>query len=268
MQLNYVKPKKVPHLIDEFYTLEVIETNFPFQNIIIPLGFCGCSFTYESGQKENTNKEELSAKDLIFSGVFNQPYSFEINKYGYSCGVNFTPSAMYKITKADISKYTNKLIPLLEVNKELAEKLSSIFIKHKENPEKSFSEVEGYLAALPLYEDIDTQLIDKAIALIQEKEGLLSIEEVLNLLPYSQKTLETKFKRIIGLTPGCYMRLYRFISLMRKYDNKEISLTDLIYKYNYYDQSHFLKDFKKFTLKSPKNYFEKDYTIVRKYLAE
>ncbi|WP_452597659.1 helix-turn-helix domain-containing protein, partial [Pontimicrobium sp. MEBiC01747] len=73
---------------------------------------------------------------------------------------------------------------------------------------------------------------------------------------------------IVGVTPGKYIKLYRFLKLMRKYASKPIKFKDLIFMYDYYDESHFLKEFKLFMKESPKEYFKKDNTFMKEYLKE
>ena len=55
---------------------------------------------------------------------------------------------------------------------------------------------------------------------------------------------------------------------MKKYQSQVINLKDLIYMYNYYDQSHFTKDFTLFMKETPKAYFKKEYPLIKKYLKE
>ena len=62
--------------------------------------------------------------------------------------------------------------------------------------------------------------------------------------------------------------MIRFNKLMIKYQSNEIELKDLIYKYNYYDQSHFSKDFKLFMNQSPKFFFKQDFPLLKEYLKD
>ena len=99
--------------------------------------------------------------------------------------------------------------------------------------------------------------------MIKEEQGLLSVNDLLKKVPFSQKTLENNFKKMVGLTPSKYIRIQRFLNLMKKYENNTIDFKDLIYMYNFYDESHFAKDFKSFTSKLPKDYFTEDFFIMK-----
>ena len=90
--------------------------------------------------------------------------------------------------------------------------------------------------------------------------------DIVDEILISQKSLEIYFKKIVGLTPGRYIRQFRFLNLMKKHLSKEIDLKDLINKYNYYDSSHFAKDFKLFMNQDLKSFFKQDYTLIEKLI--
>lgn len=268
MKLKYYDTFEVENLIQEFYTLSFSEKVVPFTSEIIPFGFNGLTYIYSKGQTARINKEEKVLKNLIFSGMFYKSYQFSVNEAGFSCGINFTPTTFYKLTGLDLSKFTNKQTALKEVSVKLNSSLSNIFETNKENPEKLFEQISTKLLSIPLIKDKDTKIIDRLITIIHKKEGMLSVKELAKNVNFGKKTLETKFKKIIGLTPGKYIRLHRFLNLMKKYEKDQIDLRDLIFMYNYYDESHFAKDFKCFTSKSFKEYFKKDFLLIKEALKK
>lgn len=76
-----------------------------------------------------------------------------------------------------------------------------------------------------------------------------------NLTSFSEKTLERYFKTQIGLSPKRYMRICRFNAVKAFLDkNPEIDWHDVIFSFGYYDQSHFIKEFKEFSDKTPTRY--------------
>ena len=268
MKLKYYDILKTSHLVEEFYHISYSKDSLPLKTIMIPLGFTGFTYVYNSGQKTTINNKTTNLKGLVLNGQFDKSYEFIVEKVGFSGGLNFKPTALHKLTNLDISKFTNKNCFFNQIDSILSQKFEEIFIQNNSNFKKLFEEIENLLTQLPLIENKNTIVIDNVVAIIHQKEGMLSVNELLNHIPFGQKTLETQFKKMVGLTAAKYIRLHRFLNLMKQYENNAISLKDLIYMYDYYDQSHFSRDFKSFTHKSPRQFFKEDYAIVKEALKK
>ncbi|MEP6923401.1 MAG: AraC family transcriptional regulator [Pyrinomonadaceae bacterium] len=72
---------------------------------------------------------------------------------------------------------------------------------------------------------------------------------------FSTRQFERKFKELAGFSPKLYQRIMRFQSAANKYGSEYPSLTEIAYDCGYYDQSHFINDFKEFSGYNPKHYF-------------
>ena len=266
MTLEYLDAKIPNPLITEFFHLRFETEDLPFQSTILPI----CSTTLTSTYKNNHHfvfkEEQTVINDLIVTGQFYESYQFLVREKGHSFGITLHPTALYKLTGLNIYKIKNKHIPLRDFSKELYAELHPIFFAYENDMQKLTQNLNDVISKLPLTKNANTSKIDKVIDIIHTKEGLLNTYDLLEHIDFSQKTLETHFKKIVGLTPGRYIRLYRFLKLMRKYESKEIELKDLIHMYNYYDHSHFAKDFKHFMKQTPKDYFKSDHPLLNLYL--
>ena len=267
MILTYFENEKTSPLVEEFYELLSDKECIPFRTPILPLGQTSITYVFNKGQKALINSKEIPLYGLMVSGQFYKSYQFISDQEGTLFGMSLHPTALHKILNTDISKLENKHVPLAKINKECCVKLDSIFNAYT-NPKKAIKAINRFLRETPLTINQNTILIDKAIDLIRAKEGILSIDDILKEVNLSQKTLETQFKKIVGITPGKYIRLFRFLKLMKKHHNQEIDLQDLIYMYNYYDTSHFNKDFKLFMNDTPTSYFSKEHSFLEKILKK
>ena len=268
MNLTYFDTKKVSPLVEEYFSLSFSKEVVPFQSTILPIATSILTCIYSGDQKAVVNNKEISLDGLILSGQFFRSYQFEVKSEGFSFGISFHPSTLHKLLNINISKLTNKHVLLKEIHPTFFKQLNPLFLSYNDDPNKLTSELNRLILSLPLHENDTTKYIDNTIDYIRKKEGMLSVEDILKIVPFSQKSLESHFKKIIGLTPGKYMRLYRFLNLMRKYESQEIDINDLIYMYNYYDHSHFSKDFMLFMKETPKSYFKKDYPLLKKVLKK
>jgi AraC-like DNA-binding protein len=73
----------------------------------------------------------------------------------------------------------------------------------------------------------------------------------------SLRQFERRFKELSGFSPKSFLRITRFNSVLKKgFQHK--SLTEIGLECGYYDQSHFIHDFQKFSGITPKEYFKKE----------
>ncbi len=98
-------------------------------------------------------------------------------------------------------------------------------------------------------------LINHAIQLIKQQNGIVRIKELAGSLHISQDPFEKRFRTLVGATPKQYASIVRLKHLIQKYPSYT-SLTDASYEAGYFDQSHFIKDFRLFTGQAPKDFFK------------
>lgn len=265
MIYNAYKSNDSSNLIDEFFELKFSKSILPFQSRLLPLGKHFVSYTYKGLNKISVNGENYNAKDIVISGQTKKSYLLNIDEETECFGIRFHPTALYKLTQLDVSTINDKHIPLSQFSLPLYNTLNTFFSK-KVNIEEALKDLQSILKELPLKINNHTENVDNALAIINNKKGKISVNDLLEKIPVSQKTLETKFKLMVGLTPKKYARLYRFSMLMKKYNEKELKFKDLIEMYNFHDGSHFSKEFKYFMNQSPKAYFKNESELIKKYL--
>lgn len=87
---------------------------------------------------------------------------------------------------------------------------------------------------------------------VLQQNDICSIKELMSLTNYSYSTLERLFKKETGLTPKKYFVFKRFKSTLEEViPSGNTDWFDYISKYGYYDQSHFIKEIKKYTQYTP-----------------
>jgi AraC-like DNA-binding protein len=97
-------------------------------------------------------------------------------------------------------------------------------------------------------------LVTSAISMIYKSKGNIRIKELLTELHVSQSVLEKRFRQIVGASPKKFASIVRFKNTIYSYDRNK-SLTDLGYEAGFYDQAHFIKEFRYFTGDSPEIFF-------------
>lgn len=114
--------------------------------------------------------------------------------------------------------------------------------------------IESFLESEFRVKDLNT--IEKSInkLAINKSKKLKDIAAELNI---SEKTLNRLFHKYVGCSPKNFKKIYRFRGAINDYNLKDFNLTQLCLENEYYDSSHFVKEFKKLTGEKPSSYFNK-----------
>lgn len=97
---------------------------------------------------------------------------------------------------------------------------------------------------------------------IMKSEGEYSVAELVKLIGFSERQLERKFKKQVGLSPKMLSRIVRFQKILRlAQTSKNMTLVDAAVSCGYYDQSHFIRDFTKFSGDSPLKYLASEHPM-------
>ena len=106
--------------------------------------------------------------------------------------------------------------------------------------------------------------IDSIINHINTTKGVINIHSVASEFNCSISRLERNFKEFAGLTPKSYSKLIRLRNVIRLAARKD-SLMDIIYSLGYYDQAHFIKEFKSYVGESPLKFLNSDRNYKRDF---
>jgi AraC-like DNA-binding protein len=97
-----------------------------------------------------------------------------------------------------------------------------------------------------------TQLVSSII----HHPGSYSVPTLATDAGMSVRHLERQFARYVGFSPKRFMRINRFQQVLKLYPGPNRNLVDIAYECGYYDQAHFIHDFKKFAGIHPSSYFK------------
>ncbi len=102
--------------------------------------------------------------------------------------------------------------------------------------------------------DIQTdKLIVEAVKLIYQTNGTIRIKELSQKLLISQSPFEKRFRKVVGTTAKKFASIVRFNAVLDNLTQTK-TLTEICYENNFFDQAHFIKDFKQYTGDTPENF--------------
>ena len=113
--------------------------------------------------------------------------------------------------------------------------------------------LEGFLLK-HLKQDLFDERIPHIITLLKNSHNY-SVDQISNAVCLSPRRLREIFCKQTGFSPAFYKKTMRFNKACSQLvENQDVSLTDVAYANNYFDQSHFIKDFSFFAGITPSQF--------------
>ncbi|WP_333820448.1 helix-turn-helix transcriptional regulator [Ohtaekwangia sp.] len=106
------------------------------------------------------------------------------------------------------------------------------------------------------------QVVHNVITDMRDVDFCDNIQRVASRYGISSRYLQKLFVEYTGLSPKLYYKINRFQRSLILTGNHEESLTSIAYQAGYFDQSHFVRDFKLFTGFSPSAFNTKDSSAI------
>ena len=126
------------------------------------------------------------------------------------------------------------------------------------SPARKFRLVEDFLMALLDSETEVNPCVDFAVDGITRDPSQTNLAKLSDRIGYSQKHLISMFKKNVGITPKTYVRVMRFQKAIAAVESSEsIDWTAIALESGFYDQAHFINDFKALSGFTPREYFAK-----------
>ena len=211
--------------------------------IIIPDG-SGCMvFTYEDNNLSSslwgaTTKTVAVKKD--------------INSEKIRFFIEFMPGGLRAITGIKQSELSDVKVPIDEIDKSLENFLIQA-IENSKNIDDMISMVNLIFLKAIDRNNKEHSVIDSALHKIKYLNSGLTIKELSVSECISERHLHRLFNEYIGINAKMFIRLARInnsIKLLKKINSE--NCLDITYSLGFYDQSHFINDFKQICGVSPK----------------
>jgi AraC-like DNA-binding protein len=209
-----------------------------------------------------------TCKGAWLSGARNELLTIDAGGAGSSMLViTFRPGGAFHFAHFPICEITGQVIEADLAFGRLVQELRERLLAST-SPLEKFHLTETYLNSQILKEEIP-QVISYATALITNEPTTNALRQLTQLSGYSQKHFIALFKKYTGLTPKAYQKVQRFQKVIRDLEESQnVNWTRLALDCGYYDQAHFINEFRSFSGFNPEKYLiekgpEMNYVPVR-----
>ncbi len=168
-------------------------------------------------------------------------------------GVYLYPSALSKIIPMPANELTALMVDLHAVFGQEGRELEEKIVLAAGSKERIRIISEFLLSKI--YRCATTEHgIEASVKSVMHKGGTIDVTRLAYDANLSLRQYERKFKAHTGFSPKLFSRIVRFQAALNRPGSAR-SLTDVAYSLGYYDQSHFIHEFKEFSGVHPSLYF-------------
>lgn len=189
-------------------------------------------------------------------GVTKGRFSTLLQGKGSVFGIKFRPGGFYPFFQKNISTLTDKTIPIADLNiSDIHSLETKVF--DTEKAENRIKIIETWLENILPEQDPKILLINKIIDKIKEDRSIQSVNQITELYLISLRNLQRLFQQYVGVSPKWVIQRFRIQEVAERMEkDKTIQFAEMALDLGYYDQAHFLKDFKNTIGLSPEEYLK------------
>ena len=207
---------------------------------------CNDSFKHNTSYSSGWNTRPKS----FIGGLHNKSYSIKSEADLNVCiAVEFKPNTAKYFIPEKLNLFQNNLVKVSDIWKDSHSKLLLKLEKQSSDLAKVRC-IENFMTDKLI--NREESVVDKMIHIIHEKCGFVDIKQLAKSAQLSTSQFRKRFNEEIGISPSQYSKLIRVNTALNQLDRQKTSLTELTYRLGYFDQSHFIKDFKSVVGVSPK----------------
>jgi AraC-like DNA-binding protein len=252
--MQYFEVKPHPALQDLVKCYWFLEKSYAGEHspteTILPDGCIDWVFHFGNGLHTRAGDQLKRQPTSFLIGQQKRPLEFISTGVTSSLGVRFYAYGAYPFVRTSLKDLADKTTDgesiFGQAANELAEKAAEL------PPLIVFHELEQFLLHRLAYANSDWALIRTATQLLYQRSGKFEVGELAAHVNLAERSLERKFESAVGYSPMTLARVVRFNHIRTTLTlNPQSSLTRLAHQHEYFDQAHFIHDFKQFAGQTP-----------------
>ncbi len=253
---TFLPPPHLAGIVRFFWVLESDQTTAtPYVYRSMADGCIELIFHYKGRFEEITATQIIPQSCALIHGPTQYFSRFVTHEAFGIFGVYLYPFALQQLFNVPTTSISDQMVQLDDfIRKEGGEIEEQILLANSH--QKRYLILVNFLSRQARkYEHSTTTPAIKAISYVIQQGGVSSVKRLAEQSYLSVRQFERKFKQSAGFSPKRYTRIIRFQQAMNQYGIHQKTLTQIAYECGYYDQSHFIHDFKAFSGYHPKTFF-------------
>jgi AraC-like DNA-binding protein len=211
------------------------------------------------------NGNYVAGHSVELWGQIIQPMSFQAIGKSDILGIRFHPQGASVFLNEDVSEHNNRITDFSTAGGNSVRRLHQQLVEADTLTDQIALIEKHLLKRLDRFGKRTSQLtlVDSILNEIRKEDFFDNINNVAFRHGISSRYLQKLFLRHTGIAPKLYQKMHRFQkSLVMLGKPRNTSLSSIAYDCGYFDQAHFIKEFKFFTGMTPSAYHPESSTAI------
>jgi AraC-like DNA-binding protein len=250
-----------------FWSLEAPALKEPESQHIVPDGCMEMIFHYGDLYRQflPNGNAIIQPRSFVFGQVTSSLKIIPTGATGI-IAARFHPNGFVVFSKCATHLMENRAVSLADLFGEAGTQLEKN-VMAASTMENRMKEIELFLVGKLKTAPTD-EIAKSSVDVLLRLKGQLSVDDLAIQLRTNRRKLERRFSSIIGLSPKQLAKIIRLQCALKMLEqNKNYTLTELALENGYFDQAHFIKDFKEFTGLSPKQFYANSMKLTSLFLG-
>jgi AraC-like DNA-binding protein len=187
-------------------------------------------------------------------GVVKGKFSILLQGQGRVFGVKFRPGAYYPFVKSPVSAITDRSMRIEDIFGADGQALEAA-VCAQDDEEQSIKQAEQFLRRRLPERDENVDLINRIVDQIIADRTIIKVDALVDRFNLGKRTLQRIFSQYVGVSPKWVIKRYRLQEAAEQLAGGAIgSWPKMALDLGYFDQAHFIKDFKMIVGRTPAEY--------------
>jgi AraC-like DNA-binding protein len=260
--LNYQEHRPLPQLrefVQCFWEMRAPCDDLTPQ-LILPDGCMGLILNFGGPLEQVVDERAVRQPRTLFIGELRRPFITRSRGHLELLGVRFWPGAIRVFIDAPAEQAVDGMADGSLLRASLAREVAREV--HGADAEERRERLQHALLNQLGDRPRPHRMVRAAVQALLLAEGVVNIDSLAGTLGVSRRHLEREFVREVGVAPKSLASVLRFRRVLRAIEEGAADWAGVALRCGYYDQSHLIRDFKRYTGRSPNIYLREGHPIA------
>ena len=254
--IESIEPVKILSKYIKNYFIVEIDSSIGYlpKERVYPSGYATMVFHYGSPSKfQKKNSSKYIEPNLVICGQQTNYYDLSLSGKTGMILIVFRPHGVKSFFNFPITELLNENLSLQYLVNSEAIELEDKLLNAPNNKQRLIH-LENFLVKRLIHNN-DFERVEHAIKIIENSKGKIKAQDIAHEVCLGIKQFERTFVKYVGVNPKKFASIIRLQNVLQINSKDKRTLSQIAVDNGYYDQSHFIHDFKSLTGLTPKAFF-------------